>query len=108
MTGPALLESARERRTVARLERLDARVRAPKFSPDGQRGWPDRVVLLPGGLALFVEFKRDGQRERPLQAHRRNELTRLGFVCLIVASDADADALVEYAMRVLRGGRDAL
>ena len=36
MTGPALLESARERRTVARLERLDARVRAPKFSPDGR------------------------------------------------------------------------
>lgn len=108
MTAPALLESARERRTVARLERLDARMHVPKFSPDGQRGWPDRVILLPGGFALFVEFKRDGQRERPLQTHRRNELMRLGFVCFVVASDADADALVEYAMRVLHGGRDAL
>jgi hypothetical protein len=45
------------------------------------RGWPDRLVLLPGGKAFFVEFKRPvGGRFEPLQKRVHQSLERLGFI----------------------------
>lgn len=32
---------------------------ARKMKDIGQRGWPDRMMLLPGGRVFFVEFKRE-------------------------------------------------
>jgi hypothetical protein len=40
-----------------------------KFTPQGQRGWPDRMFIYEGRCA-FVEFKAEGEPLRPLQAHR--------------------------------------
>jgi hypothetical protein len=40
-----------------------------KFTPDGQRGWPDRIFIRDGRVA-FIEFKADGEQPRPLQMHR--------------------------------------
>jgi hypothetical protein len=49
-----------------------------KFTPDGQRGWPDRLVLLPNGKCIFIEFKHPGQRLRKLQVERHRQLKTLG------------------------------
>lgn len=52
----------------------------------GTRGWPDRLLLTPNGTILFVEFKKSGERLRPLQAHIHSELHRMKFQCVTVTS----------------------
>ena len=43
-------------------------------------GWPDRLVLLPGGVAVFVELKRPtGGKDEPLQPRVQRMLRKLGF-----------------------------
>lgn len=37
---------------------LDLGVINFKVKAAGQRGWPDRCFLIPGGKPLFIEFKR--------------------------------------------------
>ena len=44
------------------------------------RGMPDRMALLPGGVVCFIEFKRPGEKPKPLQYHRLSQLRRLGFL----------------------------
>ncbi|NCC80447.1 MAG: VRR-NUC domain-containing protein, partial [Clostridia bacterium] len=43
-------------------------------------GVPDRLVLLPGGRAGFVEVKAPGKKMRPNQIKRKGELEGLGFL----------------------------
>src|SRR4051812_29947491 len=43
-------------------------------------GHPDRLFLVPGGRPLFMEFKRPGDRPRPLQLHRLETLVMLGYL----------------------------
>ena len=51
-----------------------------KFVSPGLDGVPDRVVLLPGGKAAFVELKALGKKMRPLQVRRKNQIEALGFL----------------------------
>jgi hypothetical protein len=53
--------------------------KALKFISPGMAGVPDRIVLVPGGKAVFVEMKSAGQKLRPLQMKRKSELQALGF-----------------------------
>ena len=50
-----------------------------KLRLTGERGWPDRLVLIPGGHPVFIEFKRPGQALRSLQLHRHKILRTLGY-----------------------------
>lgn len=44
------------------------------------RGFPDRVVLLPGGVVVFFELKRPvGGKFEPLQLRWHSKLRQLGF-----------------------------
>ncbi|MFA6867571.1 MAG: VRR-NUC domain-containing protein [Clostridia bacterium] len=52
---------------------------ALKFISPSLVGVPDRLVLMPNGKALFVEFKAPNKKMRPLQQMRKNQLTKLGF-----------------------------
>ena len=52
---------------------------ALKFISPGFDGVPDRVVLLPGGKAAFVELKATGKKMRPLQVRRKKQIEALGF-----------------------------
>lgn len=54
--------------------------RAYKFISPGINGVPDRLVLLPGGTAGFVEVKAPGKQMRPNQIKRKGELEELGFL----------------------------
>lgn len=51
-----------------------------KWVCPGWSGVPDRIILLPGGLVIFVETKRPkGGRYSPMQDKWRDWLIRLGF-----------------------------
>ena len=53
---------------------------APKFVSPGLDGVPDRLVLLPQGHMAFVELKAPGQKPRPLQVKRIEQLRALGYL----------------------------
>ena len=53
--------------------------RCVKFLPDYARGWPDRLVIFPEGILVWVELKRPhGGRLSPAQIVAYEELRRLG------------------------------
>ena len=55
-----------------------------KLTSPGIAGVPDRLILLPGRKAGFVEVKAPGKRPRPLQGRRLAELRHLGFYVAVV------------------------
>ncbi len=75
-------ESEIERRLAVSVKRLGGM--AVKFVSPGLDGVPDRIVLLPGGKAAFVELKAPGKRLRPLQEKRKRQLEGLGFPVYVV------------------------
>lgn len=50
-----------------------------KLNLIGSTGWPDRLILAPGGRLAFVEFKRPGEQLRRNQPQRVALLRTLGF-----------------------------
>lgn len=52
---------------------------ALKLVSPGFDGVPDRLVLLPNAQIAFIELKSKGEKLRPLQAKRKNQLEALGF-----------------------------
>ncbi len=60
----------------------------PKFVSPGMAGMPDRLILLPGGRFAFVEVKAPGQKPRPLQARRHEQLRKLGFRVFVLDDPA--------------------
>jgi len=49
-------------------------------------GLPDRLVLLPGGVILFVEVKSTGKKPTPVQRLVHEKLRRLGFRVEVIDS----------------------
>lgn len=90
-----------DRRTEARVEKalVEAAKKlgglAIKIAPVSFVGLPDRLILLPGGRAVFVEVKSPGQTPTPRQAWWLDQLQRLGFV----ADWLDSVEQVERLMR---------
>lgn len=57
---------------------------ALKFVSPGFNGVPDRLLLFTGGRVAFAEVKAPGQKPRPLQVHRMEQLIRLGFKVFVI------------------------
>lgn len=56
-----------------------------------RRGWPDRLVIGPGPVMFWIEFKRDVSEDlRKLQKHTRNFLITLGFIVYVCRSTTEA------------------
>ena len=55
-----------------------------KLVSPSMAGLPDRLILLPGARASFIELKAPGRKMRPLQVRRASQITALGFpvVCI--------------------------
>ena len=51
----------------------------PKLVSPGTDGMPDRMVLLPDFHMGFVEVKAPGEKPRPLQQRRHEQLRELGY-----------------------------
>jgi hypothetical protein len=69
--------------------------RAYKFISPGINGVPDRLVLLPGGRAGFVEVKAPGKKMRPNQIKRKSELERLGFLVYCLDNPKDIGGVID-------------
>lgn len=60
------------------------------------RGWPDRVVLLPGGVVVFIELKRPvGGKFEPLQLRVHEKLRRMGFTVFVCNTKASINNALE-------------
>lgn len=69
-------ESQIEARLVQGVKALGGR--AYKFVSPGNTGVPDRLVVLPGGRAIFVELKTDTGKLSPMQIRQINLLQSMG------------------------------
>ena len=67
-----------------------------KFLPDFARGFPDRIVLLPRGVLVWVETKRpQGGALSPVQKVQHVFLRRLGQRVEVVWTKDQADDLID-------------
>lgn len=74
---------------------------AIKIAPVSFVGLPDRLILLPGGIAAFVELKSPGQTPTPRQNWWLRRLSALGFSVGWFDDLAGVDALLRD-LRVLQ------
>ena len=57
-------------------------------------GVPDRLLLLPGGLVVFVELKKEGEKPRKLQEVQMRKIRELGFRVRVVDSEQGIQELM--------------
>jgi len=69
-------ESSLERKFRLAVEAIGGE--APKWVSPGNRGVPDRVVILPRGRTVYVELKSPGKPLSPLQRKWKKKLEQLG------------------------------
>jgi hypothetical protein len=64
--------------------------RAIKFAIPGRRYAPDRMVLCPGGITFFIEFKRPGEKPTQGQLAYHEKLRKLGYEVYVTDSQTKA------------------
>ncbi len=67
---------------------------AYKFTSPGRRGVPDRIVLRPGHVPVFVELKRKGQKARPQQLREHDRIRAAGGRVLVIDDLAGIEQLM--------------
>lgn len=72
---------------------------AVKFVSPGLSGVPDRIVLIPGGRAAFVELKAPGEVLRPIQERRKKQLETLGFTVYVVDDTERIEGVLDEIQR---------
>ena len=88
--SPRTREAVVERRLVRVVEELGG-VAVKLIQGEGL---PDRLVLLPGGRAVFVELKKPkGGAVAPLQVLRHRRLDELGFGTVVCWTRNDCEKL---------------
>lgn len=87
-----------ERKLKKRVEALGCM--CLKFESPGYTGVPDRIVLMPGGEAFFVELKAPGKKERPRQEYVQQQFRKLGF---IVVSSVDSVEDINRVVALIEG-----
>lgn len=90
-------ESKLERRLVKEVARIGGK--APKWVSTGNRGVPDRLVILPGGRTIYVEMKAPGKPLEPLQARWARILRDMGHQVYKIDSDEDIDLFINEVNR---------
>ena len=86
------LEREVESYLVRRVEEMGGM--CPKF--ESVRGWPDRIVILPGGILAWVETKRPvGGALSPAQLVVHEQLWRVGQSVYVARSQEEVDVLLE-------------
>lgn len=92
-------ESALEKVLVREVKRIGGH--APKWVSPGNRGVPDRLVILPGGITVFVEMKALGKKLDPLQERWAKILKGFGHKVYKIDSVED---IYRFITEVSRSG----
>lgn len=66
-----------------------------KLSPFGVAGIPDRILLWPGAIVIFIEFKAPGKYPNPLQRWWHARLRRMGFRVEVYRSSGEFSKLLD-------------
>jgi len=93
----ATVKSTRESAVEAELRRrvLERGGMCEKIVVVGQRGFPDRLVILPGPRVILAELKRPrGGKISPHQREYMARLEALGVAVAVVRNSADIDRLL--------------
>jgi hypothetical protein len=97
-----VLEKDIERKLHMGVKALCKKAKCLKFESPGFSGVPDRIILLPGANAIFVELKKPGKKERVRQLYVQELLRDLGFeVYGSVDSLEYVDAILNRCKEVL-------
>ena len=67
-----------------------------KLNNSASDGWPDRLFVSPTGDHIYIEFKRKGEKLRPLQEYRINELCVRKCVVYVVDNREDGKHVIQY------------
>ena len=66
-----------------------------KYSNPNMVGYPDRLLVLPGGGVVWVELKSKGKKPTKIQLARIDELKSIGHSVYVIDSKADIDELIK-------------
>lgn len=73
-------------------------VAAYKFTSPNRRSVPDRLVLAPGGMMFFIEFKAPGEEPTTAQYREHEKLRALGFEVYVIDQPGDGEALLNIKL----------
>lgn len=90
-----LIENEVEKYFVDQVKKVGALVF--KFTSPGTSGVPDRIVCY-FGKAYFVELKRPGGKQRPLQKIIQNRLLKQKMDCSVISTKKEVD---EFCLRLI-------
>lgn len=76
--------------------------KAYKFVSPGNRGVPDRLVCLPGGIKIFVETKAPGKKPTPKQKAEQAILVKLGNTVFNLDTKPGVDEFVKYCKGLIK------
>lgn len=65
-----------------------------KYSNPSMDGYPDRLVVLPGGLIRWVELKSKNKKPTRLQMLRHKQLADMGHDVHVIDSKKEVDCLI--------------
>ena len=85
-----MLEREIEKRLVAKVRSMGGE--AIKFTSPASRGWPDRLVIFPGGRIAFVELKTDKGVLTEIQKSRIAKLERMGCEVHVLYGQSGVEA----------------
>ncbi len=92
-----------ERRLVTRVRLTGGR--ALKYQNPIETGFPDRLLLYPGGVALWVELKSRGKKPTEMQQHRMQQLRNLGFCVWVADCKETIEQIVQTAQELSEKAR---
>lgn len=85
-------ETKLERDLVNAVKRIGGQ--APKWTSPGSSGVPDRLVILPNGVTVYVEMKAPGKPLSPLQRKWFKTLRKLGHRVYKIDCKEDIDSFI--------------
>lgn len=78
---------------------------AIKFNPHNNRGLPDRICFIPGGLVLLVELKRPGMRPRKNQERQLGTFRKMGFQATWADTHKRVDEIIVWVKNYMKTHR---
>ena len=96
-----MLEKDIEKQLKRKVESRIPGAMCMKFVSPGISGVPDRMILLPYGVVVFVELKRPGEVLRPLQRCIVERMRKIGQTVFEVDNPYKVDILVLWLEDVM-------